>query len=61
MLRVVVRRDHVEHESTQPQREGQTVRAEVHRHEQRHQRRRRPARGSAQSESTFVFVIGKIK
>lgn len=54
VLRVVVRCDHVEHQSTQPQREGQTDGSEIHSDEQRHQRWRRPAGGPAQGGRSLL-------
>lgn len=47
LLCVVLRRDHAEHEPAQPKREGQTFGSALLGHEQRHQRRRRSARGAS--------------
>lgn len=54
LLRVVLRRDHAEHQPAQPKREGQAVGAALHRHEQGHQRGRRPAGGAAQGEEKLL-------
>lgn len=56
LLCVVIRCDHVEHQSTQPKREGQTNRSEIHCNEQRHQRWRRSAGGATQGRRSLLFL-----
>lgn len=59
LLCAVVCHHHVEHQPAQPQRQRQAPCREIHLHEQRYQRGRRPARGTTQGKTERVCMESK--